>query len=422
MGRVLLLTFAFPPDNTASAARPGQLYDYLPDHGFQPVVIASTNFGTVEGSTSVQRVPLGRSPTRVAILSALGHFFMRYCAPYEDRLGWVPHAASAAARLLRAHPVDAVLSTSPSLAAHMTGLWIKKRFGLPWIADFQDPVRDNPFRTRKWIYPYDAILEHTLFRHADHLVANTDTVAEAWSKRYPHWANKISVVWNSFDAREAMVSKETTRPYRVLAHVGALYGARHPAQLLRSLDRLAIDSSSARVKLVGPIAPQVLAQQGPLFERMRAKGILEFADRLVPQDEAKRETAEADYLILLDINERNASFQVPSKLLSYIRVGKPILAYTPHGSPVEHILAGSGVTHVTIDPSASESKSDRGVAKFLSLPREVRRPSSWFDETFDARTQARIVADLLDDLLQTKSASARAGTMPLCVKERRVVK
>jgi hypothetical protein len=130
--------------------------------------------------------------------------------------------------------------------------------------------------------------------------------------------------------------------------------------------------------------------------------LLEYGDHLVDRAEALKETAEADYLLLLDLNAKNASFQLPSKLLDYIRYGKPILAYTPKNSPSERILAESGLSFVAIDPGECAQSQDEKVAMFLKLSAEPRLASPQFVEKFSAKTQARIVADLLDDLLEPK--------------------
>jgi hypothetical protein len=415
MRHFLLLTYAFPPDNTPAAARPGQLYDYMPENGYQPIVVASSSYGASEAGEFIHRVPSGDETAGANFTSRLAYEFMRYCAPYNDRLPWVPYAVSAAARLIRSRPVDAIYSTSPFIASHIAALWLKARFGLPWIADFQDPVRDNPFRTRNWIYPYDTLIEKSIFRNADRLIANTDTVATAWSTRYPKWAEKISILWNSFDPHEGIEpASSPLRAHRVLAHIGALYGGRSPALLLSSLERLRVGPSATRVKLVGPIEPGVLASQAALFERMRQSGILEFENRLVSREEALLETAQADYLLLLDINEKNAAFQVPSKLLDYIRFGKPILAYTPKDSPVERILVESGTRYVAIAPTTPEPISDQKVSEFLRLSIEPYRASPWFESKFSARAQAQTLNKLLNDLLpQTSTAPSRAGMAPV---------
>ena len=411
MRQILLLTYTFPPDNMAAAARPAHIYKYLPEHDYQPIVIASSNEGALDVNDLVYRVPSGGEPLGIKFLSNLTRRLMRYCAPYNDRLPWAPVAAYAGMRLVRSRQIAAIYSTSPFLASHLAAYWLKAKFGLPWIADFQDPVLDNPMRNRNWVYPYDSLIENLIFRKADRLVANTDTVATAWRKRYPRWAAKMSVLWNSFDPIDKIeISQRPSRVYRVLAHVGGLYGQRHPGLVLSTLERLGISSLDLRVKLVGPIELTILDRQQGLFDRMRQSGVLEFENRLVPREEAKRETAEADCLLLLDLNDSNASFQVPSKLLEYVRFGKPILAYTPTDSPVERILERSGIAYVAVDPAAPGSIGDQKVREFLSLSTAPRSPSSWFEETFSATTEARTLAGLLNDLLPPKRLNGIDGS------------
>ncbi len=400
MRKLLLVSYPFPPDNTPAAIRPGQLHYYLPEYGYQSIVVASSNEGSVAGESTINRVPTGRESGRTRLASALARNFMRFAAPYNDRLAWAPHAAACGAELMRKERVDAIVSTSPFLASHFAALWLKSKFAVPWIADFQDPIRDNPFRTRSWPYPYDVLLERRLFGHADRLLANTDTVADAWRARYPQWAQKISILWNSFDPREVIEpSTLQARSPRILAHVGSLYGERHPASLLSALERLGHGAEGIRVKLVGPIEATLLERHKTLFESARRRGVLEFDGKLVPRDQSFREMTGADFLLLLDLNEKNAAFQVPSKLLDYIRTGRPILAYTPRNSPVERILAKSGIPHATISPTETDPAADARLLGMLCGPSGAFEPSQWFKDNFSAPAQAKTVAGLLDGLL-----------------------
>jgi glycosyltransferase involved in cell wall biosynthesis len=410
MRDLLLLSHAFPPENTAAAARPWQLYKYLPALGYRVHVVASSFDGVSNSDPQVHRVPGARESRRLRLAEKLAGGFMRRFAPYNDRLPWVPYALSAGDRLIRGRGIAAIVSTHPFLASHIAALRLKWTTGLPWIADFQDPILGNPFRNRRWPYPYDAMIEYRIFRHADRIIANTDTVAAAMRARYPQWAGKVSVLWNSFDPRERIESvPRLERSHRVLAHVGTLYGQRHPCLLLTTLERLEAKPSDIMVKLVGPIEPALLARDRPLYDRLERAGVLEYGNRLVDRAEALKETAEADYLLLLDLNDGNASLQVPSKLLDYIRYGKPILAFTPENSPTHRILTGSGIAFVAIDPRQDADTVARKLTEFLRLPAEPRPPSAWFAENFDAETQARTVACLLDGLLAPEKIVAPAA-------------
>jgi len=127
MRRLLLLTYTFPPDNMAAAARPGQLYRYLPENGYQPIVVASSRDVSLIEHQFVHCVPAPDVTAGISLASALARWFMRFGAPYNDRLPWVPHAATAGARLVRAHSVSAIYSTSPFLASHLAALWLKSQ-------------------------------------------------------------------------------------------------------------------------------------------------------------------------------------------------------------------------------------------------------------------------------------------------------
>jgi hypothetical protein len=412
MANVLLLSYAFQPDNTPAAARPSQLFRYLPDFGVTPFVFASSADGGINLENTVWRVPAEREPAGLIAASAAARLFMRFAGPYNDRLPWVPYAAAAAARLIRTRKIDAIYSTSPFLASHFAALWLKRKFGLPWIADFQDPICDNPFRNRSWFYPYDPLIERRIFESADRVIANTDAIADVWRRRYPARSDAISVMWNSYDPDEpvARAAVPAHGRRRVLAHIGTLYGGRHPGQLLGSLKRLATEPDALQVKLIGPIDEAVLATHGAALAAMG--DVVEVTNMLVPREEALRQTAEADCLLLLDVNERNTAFQVPSKLLDYIRIGKPILAYTPADSPVDRILQRSGIAYVTIAPDMPDAEADRRVQEFLSLPLTVHEPTEWFVQSFSAKTQTAALAEMVHGLVKPRPRPVRQSRSP----------
>jgi hypothetical protein len=397
MNRLLLLSYCFPPDNAAAAMRPGQLFRYLPECGYQPAVICSS-LSIPDTQSFVERVPGERVPAAVRFASKLAATFERIAVPYNDRLPWVPHAIAAASRLIEREKIEAIYSTSPFLAGQVAALWLNRKYGLPWIADFQDPVIENPQRGRPWPYPYDSFLERAVFANASLLMANTDTVAASWATRYPQWARKIGVLWNSYDPLEKIPPPtQTRRSYRLLSHIGSLYGDRTPYQLLGALSRLvkdrSLDPSTLRVNLVGKIwfPEEEISHFG-----LQENGMLECQAVRVPRIEALRMTVDSDYLLVID--QPTTTFQVPSKILDYVRIGKPILAFTLPESPLERILRQSGIAYVAISPQLAEAATCAKVMEFLSLPPEPRTPNPWFEENFNCVHQARTVARGFDEL------------------------
>ena len=405
---ILIVSYHIPPENVPASLRPFWFFKHLPEFGWRPWVLASSlthwwqGAETAEGDPWVIRTPAtGTHKRLLSFAHRIEPLASKYLLPGEYGQVWLPYALAAARKAMRERRFQAVFSTSPPSASHVVALRLKQRYGIRWVADFQDPLVGNPFRSKHPVRDrYDRALESRVIRHADFIVANTDTAAEAWRERYPEHRGRITHIWNGFDAEEKIgPTPLPPRRYRVLAHVGTVYGARHPGLLLASFGRLiesgALDPAAVKIQLVGPLDFQSFPDAA-LVRKFMERGWLECTVAYVPREEAIRVTAEADYLLLLDLNEKGAALQVPSKLYDYLRVGRPILAFTPENSPVAGILARGGVPHVCISPNAGREQLDRAVLEFLSLPTEPVEASAWFWQEFEARALTRSLARLLD--------------------------
>lgn len=237
--RILFISFCYPPENASGSWRPYFFAKYLPLYGYSAHVVAASRGDDVANCPNIKRVPLlGPHPFRVRCANRTAAAIQRI-APYNDELPWAPHALSAACHTLEEAPVRAIYSTGPPIVSHITAMLIKLRTGIPWVADFQDPLYGNPFRTRKHGLVYDRAVERLLFANADALIANTDTVADLWRKRYPRWRGKMHALMNGFDPEDLVQAFPLpSLPHAVIGHVGAIYGGRRPDVFLGSIDRL----------------------------------------------------------------------------------------------------------------------------------------------------------------------------------------
>lgn len=397
--RMLLQVFAFhfPPSSESGAARPGRLVRYLPEHGIGCRVTAHPAPGA-NGSPDVRFVAPedARGPWRLAL--ALARLLHR-AAPYNERLPWLPAALQRAFRDQQAAPAGAVLSTYPPLAAHLAGLAFHLRFGVPWIADFRDPLLGNPFRNRRWARRYDAWLERLIVRRAAGVLVTNDSAAGMLRARYPEAAAKIHVLWNGFDPQQPAVKPEPLAGPRRLVHAGSLYGPRHPCALLRALALLAsqgrIDPARWRVEFVGPHGEETFAACADALGQLRGAGIVEIRGGLRPKAELEEAMRRASLLLLLDLTGEAESVQVPAKLFDYIRSGLPIVAWSPAGSPTREVLARSGVAHLVFAPDETDGSVAEKLLPWLENPPAPGQPSTWFLERFDGARQAAWLAELI---------------------------
>ena len=400
--RVLLLTYAFPPDPLSGGARPGRFARYLPAHGYDVDVIAAGD----GGDARVRRVPACPGPGPARVLSRMAHVARRGL-PHDDELAWASHVWALGRRLMKQTRYEAILSTSPPGGAHVAACLLKREFEVPWVCDFRDPMLDSPSRGRKWFFPHDRWLEKWLCMNAEAIVCNTDVLARLLSERYVARRGAIHTIWNGYDPEEGVDAPPLPeRPRRVLAHVGTLYGARHPGLVVESLLRLLetgrIDTNRFLLQLAGPVEPGCLDPVSAQIARLQERGCLEILNRTLSQREANELAGAADLLVLLDVNYGYTTIQVPGKVFQYIRIGRPIAAVTRRGSPTERILAGSGVKYVCMDPQDEAAQRDEALLELMGMPPERSRPSEWFQEEFDGERQVAQLARILGEVLKPR--------------------
>jgi hypothetical protein len=379
---------------------------YLPENGYAPHVICSSASGTLP-DPAVSHVPSPATELKAANASRWAARFQRALLPYNEQLPWMPHAVAAAEDFLARSPGAVIVSTFPPLVGHLVALRLKQRHpGLKWLADFRDPLLGNPGRPRKWARPYDAALQRAVFSSCDAAMAVTDVIVAEWKQKYPQWAHKFHLVWNGFDPEEVYTPRPIPPgPVRTLLHAGVVYHQRHPFWLASSLDRLIsvgkLDPAHVRVRLIGVLQEPEKFSSHPGVASLLAKGCLLFDGKTVPRDVAMTEVSSADYLLILDIaNLSEIGYTVPAKLYDNIRIGRPILLFTPsEKSPSARILRQSGVRHAIVQAEDPPEVMDRKILEFFQLPNDPVPTSDWFRENFDGRLQARLIASILDRLV-----------------------
>jgi glycosyltransferase involved in cell wall biosynthesis len=316
---------------------------------------------------------------------------------------WAHHAYQAGLRFLEQHPGDRVtiFSTFPPLGCHLAAWWLARRKGIPWIADFRDPLVGNPIHE---ILPWRArqtyeFVQRTLNASAGAFIANTDEAERLMKQKHRSRASRVHLIWNGFDPEQRVMPLPLpSRPFKLVSHVGELYESRTAVPLLESFSRL-IDSGQisperVRVELTGPMEEGCLPPT-PFREAAEAQGWLKLKLGQVPKEEALQIAQTSDALLLI---QPQSAIQVPGKLFEYLQIGRPILALVPRRSSVERVLEKSGVPYRCVYSGSSPDEFDRAVLEFLQLPSDPIRPSAWFEETFNAEAQTAALTRIIEQL------------------------
>jgi len=395
---LLLVAYAFPPENVSGAARPFRFYRYLPEFGISPLVItASQQVHEKPDVVFVRDVP--RELPRKSFSWHLERIVRKFLLPGQSGLSWSRDAAARGCKLIPGHHRAAVLSTSPPISVHLAALRIKRKLRIPWIADFRDPMHPSAdvVPRKKSIY---TILEAFFFKHADAIIANTDAVARLWSARYPDHREKIHVIWNGFDPDEVISAAPIPqRKFKHIVHVGELYAGRHPGPILASVQRLIVRGAllpeSLRLSLIGPSSDAAIPDIDVVRQLARI-GIVEYVPFQISRDKARLIACQADALLLL---QPQSGLHLPAKIFEYVRIGRPILALVRRDSPSEHILSRCGIAYRAVYPDDPSEQVDRKLLEFFALPSDPVAPNNWFVEQFDALRQTEALSSIVERLV-----------------------
>ena len=157
---MLMIAYHFPPIGGAGALRTLKTAKYLPQHGWDPIILTVKNpdWYYAEDKLLLKDMPPTGALVRTFMLRSawfyrimnplrirkLDLWLKRYVAHPDDQIGWFPFAVHAASALMKSNHIEAIYSTSAPLTSHLIAHHLCKRFGIPWMADFRDEWFENP--------------------------------------------------------------------------------------------------------------------------------------------------------------------------------------------------------------------------------------------------------------------------------------
>lgn len=381
---VLLIAFHFPPlKGSSGLERSLGFCRNLSSFGLTPIVL-SANPRAYEAVSEerMNDIPSEAIVERPFVLDAAKHMSIRGRYPgwlaRPDRWAtWLLGAVPVGWRLIRRHRPVAIWSTYPISTAHRVGYWLARLSGLPWVADFRDPMVEYDAKTGT-DYPADPRLrkarlrvERLVAQRAAAMVFCTRGAAEIFLRRYPAIAaDRIHVIPNGFDEgafKRPAAPSAIPSAHIKLVHSGVLYPGpdRDPSAFLQAVRGL-LDTEPQW----GDTLRIVLRASGhddtfqPLIDRLGLAGWVELAPPR-PYREALDEMLAAGGLLIFQGHPSNPA--IPAKLYEYFRAMRPILAMVDDDGDTAALLRREAVgTLVPIDdPAAIQA----GLSNFL---REVQ--------------------------------------------------
>jgi glycosyltransferase involved in cell wall biosynthesis len=390
--RVLFHSYHFPPIGGSGAQRPLRLASYLPELGYQPLVVtgggATADRWAPEDRSLVADVPPELEVRRLAAASepasssgwrgrAERWLFLRS----DWSRWWVENSVELGSRI--GGDVDLIYVWMQPYASAEAGATLSRRLGKPWVADLGDPwaldemmVYPSALHRRRDLSRMGALL-----RTAAAIVMSTSEAVHRLLAEFPQLGDRpVIAIPNGF-AAEDFAGDPSTRSddkFRIV-HTGYLHTElglqrRRPVPLPRALrdDIPGLDIlTRSHVHLVEAIN-RVLDRDPSLAGKveLHLAGVLTEADREVAarcsatrlhgyvthaESVELMRSANLLFLPMQDLPRGVRATIVPGKTYEYLAAGRPILAAVPDGD-ARDILEEAG-SATLVRPSDVEGMS-----------------------------------------------------------------
>src|SRR5690606_19247163 len=179
-----------------------------------------------------------------------------------------------------------------------------------WIADCGDPFMGQENDTFKYPF-YFKYIEKWFCKKADYLSIPIKTAISAY---YPEFHNKIRVIPQGFKFEDIDLAPKNKNDFPHFAYAGGLIpGRRDPKEFFEFL-----------VNYKHPFKFDIYTNQVNLVDSYvkRSNGRIE-VKKYLPRKELLYELSKLDFLINF---ENKGQKQIPSKIIDYVIVDKPILS------------------------------------------------------------------------------------------------
>jgi len=409
MNKVVVVSWGFPPLLDVEGIQVARYVKYLGEYGWYPHVLTvheNTAIGKKIDADLLKLVPANVKIDKARSLE--NRLLIRrvtYRLPVLDILPdsnswWYWGACRLGKKIIRNRgPFQLIYSRACPFTSNLVGLFLKRKTGLPWIAHFSDPWVDSPYFSdfgslhRRIIQK----LESLVIQHADAITFASGYIKEMFVKKYTKLvAKKSFVAPNCYDASiyPAYQEKKGRTAKFTLTYTGKFYGIRSPAPLLQALKIILETSPSISQEIQVLIVGELDAEYRALISKLGVEKIVSVVE-MVPYHESLEYMSDADVLLLVDAPSEGPSVFLPSKLLDYIALNKPILGITPlEGASADVIRAAGGIVVSPHDVKGIAAQIQRLYKRYQSGDFKIVHNSPGVIQSYDVRNTAKSLSQM----------------------------
>ncbi len=365
MKKVLFIAYLYPPIANSGTRRSLEFVNYLPDSGWEPIVLTVANppsnscepslLDEIRPGTRVERVRLWSDIAAETIAAFFGIFTDRnrvanglrwrierlFQIP-DDCAAWRSTAIQHALAVYEREGFDAIYATGWPWTSFLIAAEVSNKTGCPFVVDYRDLWKpsdaewDKRTRLQKWIQPH---LERKILRNASAVITTTPSFAKMLENDGA--GDKVVCITNGFDPDDfsgTPVPKISGGDGHFnITYTGVWRPGYGPDNLYAAIRYLKDNNSLCLTRIRVTVAG---------FPRGRAKeyDIEDIVEELgqVPHSQAVGLMKSANALYLPVSKGIYEKASLPGKLFEYLGSNRPIIASSKPDSEVTAVLSSVG--------------------------------------------------------------------------------
>jgi glycosyltransferase involved in cell wall biosynthesis len=371
-GKVLIITYYWPPSGGAGVQRWLKFTKYLPSSGWMPVVLSvlpeyaaypfrdTSLYGDIPLDVEVHRtkainyfslyskdqskIPSAgfASETTGGKKSTLSRFIRGNFFIPDPRKGWNKYAFRKACELIKTENIGHIITTSPPHSTQLIGLKLKRRFPhLRWVADLRDPWTDiyyyDMFHPTALARMIDRAMEKMVLEKADTILTVGNSLAALFASKVPDIEEKIHVVPNGYDEEDFEGIASTQPAIFTITYVGTLSEAYPVKSFLEAVQGCAASGTPLHLRFVGSVPESVRGIIGSESDGCTTE-FIPYSDHPV----AIKHMMSSSLLLMIIPDHPSGKSIITGKLFEYMASGKPVLFIGPVDGDAAHLLARCG--------------------------------------------------------------------------------
>lgn len=439
---VLMVAYIFPPIGGGGVQRTLKFVKYLKEFGWLPTVITVGNdFHYEEKDKSLElEVPknvriiridhkyfnseqLSRSQVQQIVNLIYGlvdddiiHEFVsrieanncsnrQLIMTPDIYIGWVNSVLNEIESLIDFKKIKVIYTTSYPYSTHLIGFYLKKKYNIPWVADFRDEWTNHSYselvyKNNSFKYKLERQMEERILNESDIILNVTPISKNNYINNFNVPESKIKVITNGYDeVNFKNLYKLDTKKF-IITHIGSMYLNRLPNPVIQSINKLIdegyINKNSIEIKLIGKVQVDIINELKKIdkYNLIKILGYME-------HERSLNEGFNSSVLLLPIGEGEKFKLVYTGKVFEYLRLQNPILALSPKGSIVEELLKDTGCG------KSFEYTDLNGIEKYIKEiyvkwqhKELLNKPDINKIKKYERRNLTRSLANIFDEIIK----------------------